>query len=218
MSIERARLAAHEDAPSEDGVRALHVDALRERAKPLVQVLGRHALAEHVRAVRVDLRDHFFKVGCEVPREVDEGDVGEAGGGEHRAVLGRPRHPGRRVPVGEVFERLLVRAVRAHDVRERESAARLEAREELGEQRGLGGRVAEHLARDDVAESAGPLARQPEVEVEQPHLVARTDAERVRLGLVHRVLRGRDVGADDARGVEAGEELVGETAVSRAQV
>ena len=97
------------------------------------------------------------------------------------------------VAIGKGFERLLVRAVRAHDVGEDEHAAGFEAPRELLEQRHLVARVAEHLAGPHRVELTGPLGGEGVVDVTHAGFHEVVDAELDAARHVERVLSGAQV-------------------------
>eukprot|EP00982_Pelagococcus_subviridis_P015256 31387-Pelagococcus_subviridis.AAC.11 len=186
-------LPRDEDAPSEHPFLLLNVCALRERGHPVVQVLIRDSLGRHLLAVVVDLRQHVAEIPLEVMAPVPPRHVHEPGVFQELIVHRRSPHERRRVAIGEPFQRLLVRAVRAHDVREHEDAAGLEASDELLEQRHLVAGVAQDLAAPHRVERVRPLLRERIVDVPDLRVDEVVDGELLAARHVERVLPGAEV-------------------------
>mmetsp|Transcript_5448 Transcript_5448/g.22051 ORF Transcript_5448/g.22051 Transcript_5448/m.22051 type:complete len:340 (-) Transcript_5448:35-1054(-) len=206
-----------ENPPGEDSLFLLDIRALGERADPVVQVLVGDALGVHLRAVLGDLREHVPEVPLEVVRAVPPGDVLEPALLDEVDVHRGAAHERRRVAVGEALQRLLVRAVSAHDVGEHEHAARLQAAHQLLEQRHLVAGVAQHLARPHRVELARPLLGEGVVDVPHLRVHQMVDAELLAPLHVQRVLAGTEVVSGDLA-PEALRHGVRAAAVTRAEI
>mmetsp|Transcript_23468 Transcript_23468/g.57493 ORF Transcript_23468/g.57493 Transcript_23468/m.57493 type:complete len:321 (+) Transcript_23468:319-1281(+) len=193
LQLAHGGLARDEHAPREDPLVPLDVGALGEGRHPVVQVRVGDALGVHLRAVVLNLAEHVAEVALEVVAAVPPGDVLEPRLLDEVDVHGRAPHEGGGVAVREALERLLVRAVRAHDVGEHEHAARLEHAHELGEQRQLVAGVAQHLAGPDGVELPRPLGRQRVVDVAHLGVHQVVDAQLLAPLHVQRVLPRPDV-------------------------
>ena len=118
-------LARHEDTPREHPLLLLHVRAVGQRAHPVIEVPVADSRGVHLLSVGVDLVEHVAEVPLEVVAPVPPRDVLETRLLDEVDVHGRPAHERRGVAIGERLERLLVGAVRAHDVGKDEDAAGL---------------------------------------------------------------------------------------------